>query len=244
MALTLDLNKSKQTLCLNLQKSGITTPPKIDVAFALDVSGSFDDEHRSGLTNDLMTRLIPWASVFDPDQKMEVYTFSNGASGVHHAGEVNENNYTHYIQNHIIGCPGYGGGTDYGYVLEKILEDFGWVAKKQGFWGKLLGTPEKQLKQRPTLVFIVTDGENTDKPATQRLMEESSARQDGIYFHFIGVSNQNSVFPFIKKLGGKFNNVGFTPVHRVRQWVTQDEDLINRALISEELIQWLRRYTA
>lgn len=242
MALTLDLQKSRQSLCLNLQKSGITTPPKIDVAFALDVSGSFDDEHRSGVTNDLMTRLIPWASVFDPDQKMEVYTFSSGASGIHHAGDVNEKNYNRYIQSQIIGCPGYGSGTDYAHVLAKILQDFGWMAEKQGLWGKLMGKPTQTLTQRPTLVFVVTDGENADKNATQALMKASSARQDGVYFHFMGVSNQNAVFPFIETLGQEFNNVGFTPVNHVRQWVQKDDEAINNALISKELIQWLQRY--
>lgn len=242
MALTLDLQKSKQTLSLNLQKSGITTPPKIDVVFALDVSGSFDDEHRSGLTNDLMTRLIPWAALFDPDQKMEVYTFSNGPAGTYHAGDVNASNYPGYVKQHILNCPGYGGGTDYAHVLEKILQDFGWLAQKQGFWGKLVGTPAPTRQQRPTLVFMVTDGENADKRATQALMEASSQRQDGVYVHFIGVSNQNAHFPFIQTLGTQFNNVGFTPVNQVRQWVQKDDEAINQALISTELVEWLKRY--
>eukprot|EP01030_Chromulinospumella_sphaerica_P021594 gene21594-21544_t len=60
MALTLDLNKSQQALVLNLAKVGVTETPQVNVAFVMDVSGSFDDEHREGVTNDLLTRLIPW----------------------------------------------------------------------------------------------------------------------------------------------------------------------------------------
>jgi hypothetical protein len=246
MALTLDLNKSKQALVLNLEKAGVTEPPKVDVAFILDVSRSFDDEHQAGVTNDLLTRLIPWAALFDPDRKMEVYTFSDGKSSVHHAGDVSENNYQGYVKKHVIGCPGYGGSTDYSYVLEKVLKDFHWIAadKPNGFLSRLFGSSKDSaanpVKARPTLVFFVTDGENSDTGRTNKVLSDSQARADGVYFHFLGVSNQSAKFPFIESLGDKFGNVGFTAVNNVRKWVTGSDDAINASLISKELIDWLK----
>jgi hypothetical protein len=244
MALTLDLNKSQQALVLNLSKAGVSELPKVDVAFVMDVSGSFDDEHRQGVTNDLLTRLIPWAALFDPDQKMEVYTFSNGPRNVHHAADVSARNYAGYVQREIIGCPGYLGGTDYSYVLERVLTDFGWMAEKpKGFLSRIFGggeTPAPAVQPRQTLIFFVTDGESADEAKTTALLAASQARGDGVYFHFLGVSNQSAKFPYIEGLGERFGNVGFTAVNRVRQWVQQSDDAINQALISDELVAWLK----
>ncbi|MFI8616652.1 VWA domain-containing protein [Acidovorax sp. NPDC077693] len=246
MALTLDLNKSQQALVLNLAKAGVSDPPKVDVAFVMDVSGSFDDEHRQGVTNDLLTRLIPWAALFDPDQKMEVYTFSNGPRNVHHAVDVSARNYAGYVQREIIGCPGYQGGTDYSYVLERVLADFGWApaaARPQGFFARLLGASAAAapaVAPRQTLIFFVTDGESSDEAKTTALLKASQARGDGVYFHFLGVSNQSAKFPYIERLGEQFGNVGFTAVNQVRSWVKQPDDAINQALISDELVAWLK----
>lgn len=244
MALTLDLNKSQQALVLNLAKVGVTETPQVNVAFVMDVSGSFDDEHREGVTNDLLTRLIPWAALFDPDQKMEVYTFSNGARNVHHAADVSAKNYEGYVKREIIGCPGYMGATDYSYVLERVLSDFGWGPEKpKGLLSRLFGggaAPAPAAKPRQTLIFFVTDGESADEARTTELLTASQTRGDGVYFHFLGVSNQSAKFPYIQRLGKQFDNVGFTAVNRVRQWVQQPDDAINQSLISDELVAWLK----
>lgn len=243
MALTLDLNKSQQALVLNLAKVGVTETPQVNVAFVMDVSGSFDDEHREGVTNDLLTRLIPWAALFDPDQKMEVYTFSNGPRNVHHAADVSAKNYEGYVKREIIGCPGYMGATDYSYVLERVLSDFGWCPEKpKGLLSRLFGGgAAPAAKPRQTLIFFVTDGESADEARTTELLTASQTRGDGVYFHFLGVSNQSAKFPYIQRLGKQFDNVGFTAVNRVRQWVQQPDDAINQALISDELVAWLKK---
>ena len=86
MALTLNLQKSSSTLKLSLQKSGIHSMPVLDMAMVLDVSGSFEDEHLDGTTTDLLTRLAPWGLTFDPDKKIDILTFSNGAASAHLVG--------------------------------------------------------------------------------------------------------------------------------------------------------------
>ena len=254
MALELDLNKSAQALQLSLQKAGIITPPQVDLAFNLDVSGSFDDEHRDGLTNALMVRLVPWGMVFDPDKKLDVFTFSDGSNHVHYVGDVTPDTCDDYVRRKIIkNVPGYNGGTDYSYVIERNLEHFGWKSTgnaapaKRGFFGSLFGggssTPNESVQKRRSMVIHVTDGEIGDKrdeARTERVLAESEARKDGVYFLFIGVSNQPSKFEFIEHLGDRFGNVGFVSIRDVGKWVKQSDEDINQALLGDELLAWLK----
>ena len=86
----------------------------------------------------------------------------------------------------------------------------------------------------------VTDGENSDKRRTEQVLTESEARKDGVYFLFLGVSNQNARFPFIDELGERFDNVGFVGISNVGKWVQQSDDDINQALLGNELLAWLK----
>ncbi|MCA9356615.1 VWA domain-containing protein [Candidatus Nomurabacteria bacterium] len=268
MALQLDLNKASAKLVLSLQKAGITTPPSVEVAFDLDVSGSFEDEHRDGLTNDLMARLVPWGLVFDPDKQLDVFTFSSRPDSVYNVGSVNADNYEGFVMREIYEkVPGWSGGTDYSYVLQRNLQLFGWAPqdevaaeKTKSFFGGLFGGGKKPtvasapVAKRKSLVLFTTDGENSDKDRTERLLAESEARGDGVYFLFLGVSQQEKqraaeskkafgkrAFPFIHGLGEKFNNVGFEPISDVREWVSQTDEAINEALISDELVLWFKQ---
>lgn len=255
MALTLDLQKSAQSLMLSLEKQGISQPPRIDLAFNLDVSGSFDDEHRAGVTSTLLSRLVPWAMVFDPDQKIEVFSFSHHASGAHYVGDVTPKNHGDYVRRQIIDkVPGYNGGTDYSYVIEKNLQHFGWApAQAESALGSLVGRmgtwfgrqPEAKpevpaVSPRPTIIIHVTDGENTDHRRTIEVLRASQNRNDKVYFLFLGVSQQTTPFAFIASLGEQFPNVGFVAVNPVRSWVQQKDEAINQALLTPELIQWLK----
>ena len=127
-----------------------------------------------------------------------------------------------------------------------MLADFGWApaaARPQGFFARLLGASAAAapaVAPRQTLIFFVTDGESSDEAKTTALLKASQARGDGVYFHFLGVSNQSAKFPYIERLGEQFGNVGFTAVNQVRSWVKQPDDAINQALISDELVAWLK----
>lgn len=237
MALSLNLNKSAQTLRLSLEKAGIVKPPQVDLAFDLDVSGSFDDEHQDGTTNDLLARLVPWGMVFDPDQKLDVFTFSDGSGHAHYVGDVTPDTYEDYVRRNIINkVPGYNSGTDYSYVIEKNLEHFGWK-KKGGLLSGLMGSKEKKR----SIVIFVTDGDNSDKQRTEQVLAESEARKDGVYFLFLGVSNGSKSFPFIDKLGERFGNVGFVAINDVAKFVQQSDDDLNRVLLGDELLEWLKK---
>ncbi len=257
--LKLDMGKATEGLKLSLQKAGISPETlaklQMEVAMDVDVSGSFEDEHKDGSTNDLMTRLLPWSLVFDPDKKVDVFTFSNGPENAHRVEvEMNAGNYEGFVGRHIINrVPGWRGGTDYSYVLEANLQHFGWLcdatqaAPKKSLFGRLLGgsgtavaTPSAPVEKKRSLVIFITDGDNTDKDRTEQVLAASEARGDEVYFLFIGYSNQGGKFPFLKRIGDRFNNTGLVVVPDLRKFVAQTDDALNSQLLGDELIQWLK----
>ncbi|WP_144630468.1 VWA domain-containing protein [Bordetella genomosp. 13] len=242
MALALNLEKSAKSLVLSLEKAGIVTPPVLEVGFGLDVSGSFEDEHMDGTTSELLTRLIPWGLAFDPDRKLDVFTFSNGERNAHHVGDVNAQNYQDYVRRNIAGkVPGWNGGTDYSYLIERTLEHFGWAqAKQPGFFGRLMGRKAETAagQRKRSVIFIATDGENSDKARTIDVLRASEARQDKVYFIFLGVSNQGSRFPFLESLGDQFSNTAFVAIPDLRKFVAMSDEDLNAQLIGDELLAW------
>lgn len=241
MPLSLNLTKGEQSLKLCLQKSGVVTPPRVDVAFVLDVSGSFDDEHREGVTDALLARLVPWGMTFDPDRKLEVFTFSSGPRSVARAGSVTADNYEGYVRREILQrVPGYGGGTDYSYVLEDVLKAFGWIPSG-GLLSRIFGGGEPAAPARRGLVLFVTDGENADHARTAQVLAQSQQRGDAVYFLFVGISNQGGDFPFLREIGDRFGNTGLTVIRNLRQFAAQDDDALNTGLLQPELIDWLKR---
>ncbi len=249
MALSLNLTKAEQSLKLCLQKSGVTQAPKVELAFVLDVSGSFDDEHRAGVTDALLARLVPWGLTFDPDKKLDVFTFSAGKRSAHRLGSVDANNYESYVQREIIGkVPGYGTGTDYAPVIELVLREFGWLeeaSQTPGFLQKLFGakanTVATATKLQRSLVIFVTDGDNADAHRTEQVLRASQLRGDEVYFLFIGISNQGGKFPFLQGIAEQFDNTGLTIVRNLRAFAAQSDDEINTELLQPELIEWLKR---
>jgi uncharacterized protein YegL len=242
MALRLNLEKSKASLQLCLQKAGVARIPNLELAFILDVSGSFEDEHRQGITNDLLTRLVPWGLTFDPDHKLDVITFSNGGSSVHPVGAVNEHNYEGFVAREVIDkVPGWRGGTDYSYALEEAMRTFGWIAPKQpGLLGRLMGRKAEVKERKRSLVIMVTDGDNVDHARTMEVLGASQARHDEIYFLFLGISNQGSSFPFLNQIGDAFDNTGFVNIRNLRAFVQQTDEEVNQKLLTEELTTWLK----
>jgi len=245
MALTLNLQKSQATLSLSLQKVGIRQMPVLDMGIVLDVSGSFDDEHRDGTTTDLLTRLAPWGLSFDPDKKIDVFTFSNGAASAHLVGSLTEANYQGYVRNNIIDkVPGWCGATDYSFVLERALKEFGWIggeAKKAGMFGRMFGKKDEAPKSKKrSLIIFITDGDNNDKDRTRQVLRESEARKDEVYFLFLGVANGGSPFHFLDAIGDEFGNTGYRKIANVRKFIRMSDEEINAYLLDDELVTWLK----
>lgn len=261
MGLKVDLQKSTASLKLSLEKAGIIKVPQVDLAFDLDVSGSFDDEHRDGLTNDILARLVPWGIFFDPDKKLDVFTFSDGERNANYVGEVTENNYQDYVRKNIIDkVQGYNGGTDYVHVLRRNLEHFGWrqpavqaaPAKSSGGIFGLFGKKEaaatpaastSAVAKRKSLVLFLTDGDNSrsDEGPTERLLEEMEQRGDQMYVMFFGMSNQKPGFNFLKKVADRFSNTGLYICYDIPGFLKMSDEQINELIIQSELIDWLKK---
>jgi hypothetical protein len=269
MAISVNLEKSAATLRLSLEKAGITQPPVVEVGFNMDVSGSFEDEHMDGLTNDVMTRLVPWGLVFDPDQKLDFFTFSSNHGGrppAYYVGEVTAQNYQGYIQREVIRkVPNWNGGTLFVPVLQMNRQHFGWVegpkptpavapAEKKGIFSKLFGggkeeapapaapTPVVAPVQRKTLILFVTDGANDDRDATERLLEQMQSRGEQIYIQFFAMNNDPSVrFEFLQHVADRFDNTGLYICRDIKAFTNMSDEEINEIMISEELIDWLKK---
>jgi hypothetical protein len=255
MSLQLNLEKSKGKLLLSLNKKGINSPPVMELGFDLDVSGSFDDEHRDGLTQQLLLRLVPWGMLFDPDQKMDIFTFSDGKNRANYIGEITPETCDRYIQRNIIdSVEGYNGGTDYSYVIEKNLQHFGWIAggafqpmKKKTFFGSLFGTDSQAetmvVEKKKSLVIFVTDGECNprDEERIRSVLAESEARRDEVYFLLIGISNQGVEFEFLQQISNEFDNTGLVIIRDLKKFVNKTDEEINEELIGDELVDWLKR---
>lgn len=268
MSLKLNLEKASSSLKLSLEKAGIVNPPTLEVGVAMDVSGSFDDEHRDGVTDSLLTRLVPWGLTFDPDKKVDVFTFSDSEDGVHELGSVDANNYFGYLPRTFFGVDitdypkssypegipktirartkGYNGATDYSYVIEAMLKHFGWAGdtvKKAGLFGSLFGKKDEVIKgaKKRSLVIVITDGDNADKQRTMEILKQSEARKDEVYFLFLGISNQGSRFPFLERIGDDFGNTGFKRITNLKQFVALSDEQLNEELIDSELLEWLKK---
>lgn len=240
--MNLDLEKGKESLKLSLQKHGVTTIPSADIAFVLDVSGSFHDAHRAGVTQRLLERLVPWGMVFDPDQKLDVFTFAGGQDAAHHVGDITPQTCKGYIHSHVVDkVPGYGGTTDYGYVLEKILVHFGWLTKKAGFFGRLMGEKNEQNAKRRSIVLFVTDGDNFDKDECRKLLRESEQRGDEIYFLFIAIASYGGHFPFLQEVADAYSNTGLSIINDFKAFVDKTDEELNADLIGSELVTWLKK---
>lgn len=246
MPLIMNLEKieaAKKSLVLSLEKAGFVAPPPVELVFVLDVSGSFEDEHRNGLTNDLLMRLVPWGLAFDPDRKLEVLTFSDGAGSVHRVGSVNATNCEDFVRREIVArVPGWKGGTDYSHAIEAALRQLGWLApRRPGLLGRLFGAQAPQaVAHKRSLVIFVTDGDNVDKQRTMEVLRASEARGDVVYFLFLGVSNQGGAFPFLERIGTVLRNTGFVPIRDLREFVQRSDAQLNDALLTDELMGWLR----
>lgn len=249
MALQLNLKKSAESLRLSLDKAGVGVNIKAELIFDMDVSGSFEHEHEEGTTSRLVARLVPYGMVLDPDGKIDVFTFSNGKSHVHHVGTVTPDDAKDYITRNVVGrVPGWKGGTTYSYVLERNLRHFGWLPAEPddsmgGIISRFFGAKDApaRAKKRSVIIFV-TDGENdpTDNDRTIRVLEESESRGDQVYFLFMGACEHDVDFKLLKTISKRFSNTGLVIVRDLDAFVELSDEELNAQLLGSELLEWLR----
>jgi len=247
MALQLDLTKSAQSLRLSLDKAGVAANIKAELIFDIDVSGSFEHEHEEGTTSQLVSRLVPYGMVLDPDGQVDLFTFSDGPRNAHHVGTVTPETSDDYIVRNVIDqVPGWNGGTTYSYVLERNLQHFGWLPLEQsgGFFSRFFGAARETaspVKKRSIVIFI-TDGENdpSDNARTMQVLEASQNRGDQVYFLFMGACDKTVEFTFLTTIAARFRNTGVVIVRDLEGFVALSDEEMNTRLLVPELLDWLR----
>lgn len=226
--MSIDLKKvqERKSLVIDLKKQNNIENQKAQVVLALDYSGSMGGLYRDGMVQNTLERLLPLGLVFDDNGEIEFYLFENGVRKM--PENITLYNAGNYVSSKILGKYSMG-GTNYAPVINKIVDDFGnpssgWFSSKSS------------QADLPTYVIFITDGENTDRVAATKAIQDAS--KHGIFFQFIGIGNEN--FTFLRQLDemdGRFiDNANFFKIPDLNK--TLDEDLYK--LLFNEFPSWLK----
>lgn len=203
------------------------------VVVVLDYSGSMSSLYRIGIVQQTINRLVPLGLTFDDNGSIDVYLFSNGYKKL---DDLNLKNYESYVDK-VVEKSGFSmGGTEYAPVLKSIIE--GNIKKTGGFFG--FGA-KKVVEEAivddgdPTFILFITDGENSDKSASDAIIKKSS--EMNVFIQFIGIGNEK--FKYLMALddmpGRKRDNTGFSKMKELDK--ANDSELYTNVL--EQFSGWL-----
>lgn len=244
----IDLSKRVQAASIQLAKKGLTAPPTMRVAGAIDISGSMADEIRDGSVQKVFDQLLGIAGKFDDDGSIDMFQFDDRADYI---GVCEATNYGSYVKD--VGLKSRG-GTAYSPCVKLITEKmFGSAAapapqKSGGLMGMFAKKPEAAAaapagaNQMPVLVFFITDGaplaEGGSADVQFRNIKPAflAAQQHPIYFQMVGINNQSGQFRCLEMLADDLPNVGFVGMNGFDK---TDEQLYGEVL-SDELITWVK----
>src|SRR5574344_1745223 len=119
MSFQLPMVKKAEALQLVMQKHDANSVYPSQVHVAMDVSGSFDDEHRNGYTQELLNRLIPFAMLFDKDKTVQCVAFGSSAEAL---VDIDSSNYQDYVKNQIMLSRPYNSGTNFAAAFKVLLD--------------------------------------------------------------------------------------------------------------------------
>lgn len=220
----LNLSKEESMNLLDLRKQTINTlclekpalrATQSRVALVLDYSGSMSDLYDRGIVQSIVERALPLAMQFDDNGEMEVWIFSND---FHRLPSITLDNFYGYIKDNVNGKYRMG-GTSYAPVMEDI-------------GNKYITEDPASL---PNYVLFITDGDNSDKQRTDKVISELS--QYPIFFQFIGIGN--SSFNYLEKLdemeGRYVDNANFFSINNIQS--IDDKELYDKLLA--EYPSWL-----
>ena len=125
---------------------------------------------------------------------------------------VTESNYSNYVKKVMKKSGMYMGGTEYAPVLDEVVTYY----------------KDIEPSEIPAFVIFITDGDNSDHGATDKIVRELS--KYNIFVQFIGIGDDN--FSYLKKLdkldGREADNTGFTSVEDMDKMT--DEELYTEIL--------------
>lgn len=230
----INLDMSKQKLKLQLQKANVNTINPCQVSFALDVSGSFDDEHERGYTQELLNRIVPFALLFDKDGELDSFAFSSKTEKTIPATEDNiEDFISKVIQK--TGC--YGLGTNYLPAFKALVENGTEGEEKKGLWG-FLSKGSKKVSRGKQLSFFITDGEAYDQNTAKEWLEENISEEHFIVFITIG-----SEFKFFRN---NYSNTEFSSYHHMtidelRKLKNKSDEDLYEQFVTANLADWANK---
>lgn len=124
--MAVSLSKSHETAGIHLQKRGVDPQalPAIRVGVCLDTSGSMHGEYRDGHVQDALTHLLALAMHMDPQRRMDVFTFDDGASQCRYP--ITERNHQDFVREHILSDDHVSkwGGTVYGDAVHLVYRHY------------------------------------------------------------------------------------------------------------------------
>lgn len=219
----LNLSKEQSLINLDLRKKevenivmGIPQLHNITsrVALVLDFSGSMRNLYRDGTVQSVIERIMPIAMQFDDNQELDLWIFESGFKRL--GGVTKENFYglaEQILNRYRMGC------TEYAPVMEDIYKKY----------------VKEEPAQIANYVIFITDGDNSDHGATNKIITEISKYP--IFFQFIGIGDEQ--FKYLQKLddmsGRYVDNADFFPVRNINNM--SDNELYSK--LFDEYPNWL-----
>lgn len=204
---------------------------KATVHAVLDISGSMQRMYANGTVQNILSRMLALAMKFDDDGQIDVHLFG---TNYYQMPSVGIEDIEGYIKREVLSKHRISEGTEYAKALKPFLSQ----DKPSGF--RKLFTPKAAASNIPSYVLFFTDGDNSDKAETTRLIKELAPRP--VFFQFVGIGRES--FSYLNTLntleGRVIDNTGFMKV--------EDIDSMNdTALFSEilnEFPEWITKSKA
>ncbi len=186
---------------------------KVQVGLVMDISKSMYPLFKSGIVQTIIERVLALALHFDDDYEIDMFLFGTKAYMLH---SVTLHDFEGYVEREILPYHKINGATKYAKALEVVKEAY-------------------QEPEIPVFIIFLTDGNNSDKSETNKLIKELSHKP--LFFQFVGIGKEK--FPYLERLDelkGRFlDNAGYTHVNDIN--TISDEELYQRIL--EEFPDWL-----
>ena len=204
-----------QSLCLKKSElNGLIAR----VCMVMDFSGSMDHLYYNGGVQEVLEKLLPIAMQFDDNGVMEAWIFSNKCWRI---PEISLENYYDYIKNNKLIDRYEMGGTEYAPVMQDVVKKY----------------IQEEPADIPTLVLFITDGDNSDKDFTTKVIREASKYP--VFWQFVGIGNTE--FHYLEKLdqmSSRFiDNANFFAIEDINN--ISDNELYEKLLA--EYPDWIKK---
>lgn len=221
----IDLRKKAS---IAVEKAGLFNQ-RAKVALVLDYSGSMRPLYKNGVVQRATERLLALASKFDDDGCIEVFIFHDEAFEI---GSLCENNFYEFVDREIYQKYKFG-QTKYAGAMKKVaIKYFPGLSNNEEF-----SVPESVKIKEPIFVIFITDGNNSDRRESTKVIKEISKL--GIFWQFIGIGDEK--FDFLQRLdelsGRLLDNANFFQLNDLEK--ISEEELYRRLLV--EFPGWIKQ---